>query len=123
MKQGHRKRKRFKRRQLHVRRGVFGSEEKPRMAVNRSLKHICCQLIDDENGVTLVACSSLDKELRQEMPGSGGNVACAAKVGEEIAKKAAEKNIKKVIFDRRGYKYHGRVKALADAARKKGLIF
>lgn len=110
-----------KQRQLRVRKKVFGTAERPRLNVFRSLKHIYAQIIDDERGVTLVAASTLDSALRDSV--QGANVESAKKVGELIAKKALEKGIKQVTFDRAGYKYHGRVKALADAAREAGLEF
>ncbi len=98
---------------------VFGTGERPRLNVFRSANHIYAQIIDDTKGVTLAAASSLEKEFA----GSGGNKDAAAKVGETLAKRAAEKGIKKVVFDRGGYLYHGRVEALAKGARKGGLEF
>ena len=109
-----------KKRHARVRRKVSGTAERPRLNVYRSNKHIYAQLIDDEKGVTLASASTLDKELQLE---STGNVEAAAKVGELIAKRALEKGIKSVVFDRGGYVYHGRVKALAEAARENGLEF
>jgi large subunit ribosomal protein L18 len=105
---------------LHVRRSVFGTAERPRLAVSRSINNIGCQIIDDARAVTLVSASTLaDAQLKK----SGGNVAAAAKIGSAIAEKAKGLGIKKVVFDRRWYKFHGRVKALAEAARKGGLEF
>lgn len=107
-------------RQERVRQTVLGCAERPRLAIFRSLKHVYAQLIDDENGNTLVAASTLDEALKNE---KGSLKARAKKVGELVAQKAAEKGIQVVVFDRAGYKYHGRVAALADGAREKGLIF
>ncbi|GIN22808.1 MAG TPA: 50S ribosomal protein L18 [Bacillus bacterium] len=109
-----------KKRHARVRTKISGTEARPRLSVYRSNKNIYAQLIDDENGVTLASASSLDKELKIE---SAGNAEAAQKVGELIAKRAADKKIKSVVFDRGGYLYHGRVKALADAARENGLEF
>ena len=92
----------------------------PRLCVGRTSKHIYAQIIDDMKAVTLVSASTLDKEFDLE---STGNIEAAKKVGELVAKRALEKGIKKVVFDRGGYLYHGRVKALADAAREAGLEF
>jgi large subunit ribosomal protein L18 len=111
-----------KRRHLRVRKKISGTAERPRLNVFRSAKHIYAQLIDDQKGVTLTSASTLDKELRGEIQ-NGGNVEAARKVGELIAKRAKEKGIEKVVFDRGGYLYHGRVKALAEAAREGGLEF
>lgn len=106
------------RRHLRVRKKVSGTPETPRLCVFRSNKHIEAQIIDDVNGVTLVASSSVALKL-----GNGSNCEAAAKVGEDLAKKALAKGIEHVAFDRGGYLYHGRVAALADAARKGGLKF
>ena len=97
-----------------------GSQERPRLAVFRSLKHIYAQVIDDRQGTTLVAASSGEKNSNVA---SGGNLAGAKQVGKLIAERAKTKGISKVVFDRGGYLYHGRVKALADAARQAGLEF
>lgn len=113
---------RRRRRHLRVRRRVRGTPERPRLCVFRSWKHIYAQVIDDTTGHTLVAASSLDPELRKELP-HGGNVAAARRVGELIGKRALEKGIRKVAFDRGGYRYHGRVAALAEGARASGLEF
>ena len=101
---------------------VSGNPSRPRLAVYRSLNHIYVQAIDDSTGVTLATASSLDKELRKTLK-QGGNVAAARTVGEAIARRLKEKGLTEVIFDRGGYLYHGRVKALADAAREHGLKF
>jgi large subunit ribosomal protein L18 len=101
---------------------MSGTAQRPRLAVYRSLGHIYVQAIDDANGVTLVAASSVDKDLRKGLKG-GGNVAAAKMVGKAIAERLKEKGLEQVVFDRGGYLYHGRVKALADAAREAGLKF
>lgn len=110
------------RRHRRVRKKVFGTPEKPRLSIFRSTNHIYAQVIDDTNGVTLVSASTLDTELKSEIT-TGGNIGAAEKVGELVAKRALEKNIDQVVFDRGGFLYHGRVKALADAAREAGLKF
>lgn len=99
-----------------------GSPERPRLNVFRSLKHIYAQAIEDSTGKTLASASTLSPEIKGSLR-SLGNVEAAKKVGELIAKKCLEKGIQKVVFDRSGYLYHGRVKALAEAARANGLIF
>ncbi|MFC7394861.1 50S ribosomal protein L18 [Scopulibacillus cellulosilyticus] len=109
-----------KKRHQHVRRRVFGTNERPRLNVFRSSKHIYAQLINDEEGKTIVSSSTVDKELALD---KGGNIDAAKKVGELIAKRALEKGYDTVIFDRGGYLYHGRIKALADGAREAGLKF
>jgi large subunit ribosomal protein L18 len=106
-----------------IRAKMSGTAERPRLNVYRSLNHIYTQLIDDLNGVTLVSASSFGKKADSEGKAYGGNVAAAKSVGKLIAERAQEKGIKKVVFDRGGYLYHGRVKALADAAREAGLEF
>lgn len=106
-------------RHARVRSKISGTPERPRLCVYRSTKHIYAQLIDDVNGVTLTSASSMDKAFE----GAGGNAEGARKVGEMIAKRALEKNITDVVFDRGGYLYHGRVKELADGARENGLKF
>ena len=106
------------RRHARVRAKISGTTECPRLCVYRSNKNIEAQLIDDVNKVTLVASSSMSLKLE-----NGSNVEAAAKVGADIAKKAQAKKIKKVVFDRSGYVYHGRIKALAEAAREAGLEF
>jgi len=100
----------------HIKKTIYGTLEKPRLAVYRSLKHLYAQLIDDEKGNTLAFVSSRSKEMK-------GNIAKAKIVGLTLAKKALEKNIKTVVFDRGGYRYHGKVKAIADGAREGGLKF
>ena len=112
------------RRRVHqrVRMSVEGSSERPRLCVFRSLGHIYAQVIDDRAGKTLVSASSADAETKKSIKG-GGNIAAAKVVGKAVAQRAKAAGIQKVVFDRGGYKYHGRVKALADAAREAGLQF
>jgi large subunit ribosomal protein L18 len=110
------------RRQHRVRKRVFGTSERPRMAVFRSSKHIYTQVVNDQSGTTLVSASTLDKEVRSQLK-YGGNKAAAALVGRTLAERAKKAGIDKVCFDRRSYKYHGRVAALAQAAREAGLQF
>ncbi|HKV23303.1 MAG TPA: 50S ribosomal protein L18 [Candidatus Acidoferrum sp.] len=105
-----------------VRQRVEGSTERPRLCVYRSLGHIYAQVIDDRARKTLVSASSLDGQTKKNLKG-GGNVAAAKVIGKTIAERAKAAGISKVVFDRGGYKYHGRVKALADAAREAGLKF
>ena len=107
------------RRHIRVRTKISGTPERPRLNVFRSNSHIHCQIIDDVNGVTLCSASTMDKDFE----GNGGNKEAAKKVGAAIAKRAADKGIAEVVFDRGGYIYHGRVKELAEAAREGGLKF
>ncbi len=116
------KAKRHQRRKKHVRKRVFGEPERPRLTVFRSLNHIAAQVIDDESRRTLVQASSRNKELRDSI-GCGGNCKGAAAVGRTLAQRAVAHGIRDVTFDRNGYAYHGRVKALAEAAREAGLRF
>ena len=111
-----------KRIHLRLRKKIRGTRDRPRLNVFRSLNHIYAQIIDDERGVTLVSASSLDKEVRAKS-GSGGNIAGAKVVGEEIAMRARALGIEKVVYDRGGYRFHGRVRVLAEAARESGLKF
>ena len=99
-----------------IRAKLSGTGDRPRLNVYRSLNHIYAQVIDDQNGVTLVSASTIKMK-------TGGNVAAAKEIGKKVAELAVEKGIKKVVFDRGGYLYHGRIKALADAAREAGLDF
>ncbi len=112
------------RRRVHdrVRMRVTGTPERPRLNVYRSVAHIYAQVIDDRSGKTLVSASSVDKETKKGLKG-GGNIASAKSVGKIIADRAKAVGVTQVVFDRGGYKYHGRVKALADAAREAGLKF
>src|SRR5512141_1108377 len=105
-------------RHVRLRRRITGSPDRPRLAVYRSLKHISAQIIDDANGKTLCSASSLEKEL-----GATGNAAGAKQVGIALAKRAGEKGIKQVVFDRGGFRYHGRIAGLAEGAREAGLEF
>jgi large subunit ribosomal protein L18 len=105
-----------RRRHVHVRKRLEGTPERPRLCVFRSNKHIYCQVVDDWNQRTLVSCSSLSPEVRDEIK-YGGNVEGAQKVGDLVGRKCLENGINAVVFDRGGYRYHGRVKALAEAAR------
>ena len=110
-----------KRRRRRVRKPLTGSAERPRLSVFRSNKHIYCQLIDDESGKTLASASTRDRGLRSKS--YGGNKDAAAEIGKVLAERAISEGIKDVCFDRGLYKYHGRVAALADAAREAGLSF
>jgi large subunit ribosomal protein L18 len=110
------------RRKKRVKRHIKGTLERPRLNIFRSLKHIYAQAIVDTNGKILVSASTLSPEVKENL-GYSGNVNAAKKVGELIAKKCLEKGIQKVVFDRNGYLYHGRIKALAEAARTNGLVF
>ena len=111
-----------KRVHARVRIKVSGTPERPRLCVYRSLGHIYAQVIDDRSGKTLVSASSLDSETKKNLKG-GGNIAAAKVIGKAVAERAKAAGVSKVVFDRGGYKYHGRVKALADAAREAGLQF
>jgi large subunit ribosomal protein L18 len=113
---------RKQRREFHVRNRVQGDAQRPRMCVFRSCTHVGCQLIDDITGTTLVSASTRDKELRDQIK-YGGNCDAAKVIGQKVAEKALAAGIKAVRFDRGGYKYHGRVASLADAARAAGLSF
>lgn len=109
-------------RKRRVRRNVLGTPERPRISVFRSIKHISVQLIDDINGTTICAASSQDKTLGGQLK-HGGNIQAAKVVGHLLGERARMKGVRKAAFDRNGYKYHGRIKALADAARETGLVF
>ena len=110
------------RRQRHVRKRLFGTVERPRLAVFRSSKHIYAQVINDDTGATLASASTLDADVRKDQA-YGGNKSAASVVGRLVAERAKQAGIDKICFDRRSYKYHGRVQALADAAREAGLQF
>ena len=116
------KRQGKERRHIRIRRKEKGTSERMRLSVYRSLNHIYAQIVDDTHGNTLVAASSLDKEFK-DMDSVGGNIKTAKLVGGLIAKRALEKGIKKVVFDRSGYLYHGSIKALAESSRESGLEF
>ncbi|MFN3531952.1 MAG: 50S ribosomal protein L18 [Candidatus Brocadia sp.] len=110
------------RRHLRIRRKVIGTGERPRLSVCRTLKHIYCQIINDIEGKTLAAASTQSPDIRAQIK-YGGNVKAAEIVGKKIAEEAKSKGITKVVFDKGGYKYHGRIKALAESARKHELSF
>ena len=109
-------------RKVRIRKRIFGTEERPRLSIFRSAKHIYAQLIVDSTGSTLVAASTLSSELKGNL-GEAEKTEAAKKVGMLLGKKALERNITRVVFDRNGFLYHGRVKALADGARESGLEF
>lgn len=109
-------------RKARVRTRMFGTEQRPRLSVFRSAKHIYAQIVVDSTGSTILAASSLSPEIRGEIEGLKKSAA-AKKVGELLGRKAAEKNIRRVVFDRNGFLYHGRIKALAEGARESGLEF
>jgi len=109
-------------RKKRIRKNIFGNQERPRLSVFRTAKHIYAQIIDDTKGSTLVAASTLDKEYK-EAPVEGKKQDVAKAVGNLIGKRAMDKGIKKVVFDRNGFLFHGRVKALSDGAREAGLEF
>ena len=117
------KRERRERAHLRVRKRVRGSAERPRLSIYKSLRFIYAQVIDDDKGTTLVAASSADPALREQLGKSTSSKAAAKAVGELVAERAKEQGVDKVVFDRGGYVYHGRVQALAEAAREKGLQF
>jgi large subunit ribosomal protein L18 len=117
------KKRRVERRKRHIRHKIFGNDERPRLTVFRSLNHIYAQIINDVTSETLVAASSLDKDVRELIKPDTKKTDRSKLVGAVLAKRAVEKNIKKVAFDRNGFLYHGRVKALADGARENGLDF
>ena len=117
------KKKRRIRRKFHIRKRINGTSERPRMTIFKSHNHFYAQIIDDTQGITLVAASTLEKDVKDMLKPDNKKTDKSKLVGEAIAKKAVEKGIKKVAFDRNGYLYHGRVKAFADSARKGGLEF
>jgi len=106
-----------------IRKNISGTTEKPRLSVFRSLDNVYAQIIDDTNGTTLTSASSLSKELAEDLKKAKGKIAKSKIVGGFVAKKALEKNITTVVFDRNGYRYHGRIQAIADGAREGGLKF
>jgi large subunit ribosomal protein L18 len=107
----------------HIRLKITGTAERPRLTVYRSLKHVYAQIVDDVTGKTLVAVSDLSKELKEQLKDVKGQMKLAKQVGQLTARKAMEKNIKEVVFDRNGFVFHGVVKAMADGAREAGLKF
>jgi len=111
------------RKKVRVRKLISGTSEKPRLTVFRSLANVYVQLIDDQNGVTLASASTLSKEIQDELKNAKSKTDKGKKVGEFLAKKAIEKGVTTVVFDRSGYRYHGRIKAIADGAREGGLKF
>lgn len=111
------------RRHVRLRKKLAGTPERPRLSVYKSLHHIYAQIIDDVEGKTLLSASTVEPEIRAQVNGYGGNVESAKIVGKVIAQRAQAKGIKQVVFDRGGYIYHGRVAALAEAARENGLEF
>ena len=121
----HTKKDRRERIHLRQRKRIMGTNERPRLSVFRSLSHIYAQVIDDLSGQTLVSASSVDASLKGAFPkgARGGNLKGAEAVGRAIAERSIEKGIKRVVFDRSGFLYHGRIRAVADAARKAGLDF
>jgi len=116
----HVKAERRSRRKKRVRKHVYGTADRPRLTVSRSLKNIYAQLIDDDAGRTLAEASTASKDLKGAI-GYGGNAAAASQIGKALAERAIAKGIKQVTLDRNGYRYHGRIKALAEAAREAGL--
>ncbi len=114
---------RLARRRRRTRGKINGVAERPRLSVFRSLHHVYVQAIDDEVGSTLASASTVEKDFRQSLKGSAGNVSSAAAVGKLIADRLVQKGVKKVVFDRNGRRYHGRLRALAEAAREAGLEF
>jgi len=110
-------------RKSRTKKRIRGTPERPRLSIFRSAGHMYAQVIDDRSGKTLVDASSISKEIRPRMAKGGGNIQGAEIVGEFLARRALEKGIKRVVFDRNGFLYHGRVKALADSARQHGLEF
>ncbi|MGB9701429.1 MAG: 50S ribosomal protein L18 [Candidatus Kapaibacteriota bacterium] len=117
------KKARHLRRKLSVRRRVFGTAERPRLTIYRSLNNFFAQLVDDKKGVTIVSASTIDVEAKSSITAEMHKIDKSKLVGKLIAKRALEHKIDKVVFDRNGYKYHGRVKAFADSARENGLVF
>lgn len=111
-----------KRRHIRIRKKVSGTSDRPRLCVSKSLKHIYAQIINDDTGATLASSSTMDKDIKVKIK-TAGDINAAKVIGAAIAEKALGKDIKKVVFDRGGYIYHGRIKALAEAAREKGLQF
>lgn len=111
------------RRKKHIRKKIYGNPEKPRLVVYRSLKNIYAQLVDDDEGVTLAASSSIESAVKERIKESKSNLETSLIVGQSLGEKARAKGISQVVFDRNGYHYHGRVKAVADGARKAGLEF
>ncbi len=112
---------RRKRRRQHIRKKLKGSATRPRLTVYRSARHIYCQAVDDFTGATLASASTMSKDVKEELTANSGNVQGATTIGELIATRLKEQGISKLSFDRNGYKYHGRVQAIAEALRKEGI--
>lgn len=110
------------RRHLHLRKRIIGTSQRPRLSVHRSIKNLTAQLVDDLKGHTLFLLSTQDKSVKDKVA-SGGNVKGAGIFGEQFAEEAVKKGFSKIVFDRGGYLYHGRIKVFAEACRKKGLVF
>ncbi len=110
------------RRKRRVRKGVFGTAERPRLTVIRTLTNIGAQIIDDDKGITICQASTVNKDIKGDVK-SGGNKSAAERVGEILAERASQIGVTQIVFDRNGYKYHGRIKALAESVRKAGLKF
>ncbi len=121
MKRAKLKLKRRLRRKRHIRKKVFGTPEKPRLSITRSLRNVSCQAIDDIGGVTVLSASTCLREIRDELAKDCGNRKGAERVGKFLAEKAKSAGIKRLCFDRNGYPYHGRIAALAEALRKEGI--
>ncbi len=118
LRQNRRQRKRY-----HIRHRVTGTEERPRLSVSKSLRYIYAQVINDADGTTLAQANSLESAVRSQVSGGTSNKGAAEAVGKLVAERALDKGVKKVVFDRGGFVYHGKIKALADAAREGGLEF
>ena len=118
-----RKQKRHQRAHLRIRQRVRGTAERPRLAVNRSLKYVNAQLIDDDQGLTLAQANSNEATIRDGLESSTGSKAAARKVGQLLADRAKEQGVERVVFDRGGYIFHGKIKEVADGARENGLQF
>ncbi len=121
MDQNKEKARRRLRRSRHIRKSIFGTSERPRLTVTRSLNHIYCQAVDDARGVTILSASSRAKEIRDEVGENAGNRKGAELVGRLLAQRAKDAGVRKMTLDRNGYKYHGRIAALTAAVRKEGI--
>ncbi len=110
-------------RKRRVRKKIEGSSERPRLTVFKTARHMYAQIIDDSKGITLLSASTISKDIKSKSKGIGGNIKGAKLIGETLGKKGTQKGIEEVVFDRNGFLYHGRIKALADAARENGLKF
>jgi large subunit ribosomal protein L18 len=110
-------------RKRRVRKKIEGSSERPRLTVFKTARHIYAQIIDDSKGITLLSASTISKDIKSKAKGIGGNIKGAKLIGETLGKKGKQKGVEEIVFDRNGFLYHGRIKALADAARENGLKF